>query len=240
MTQTFVRYSPDVEKADPNFQTNLATAIDDMKRFISHSVEVTPGRHATRDAHAQGYGLARGEVEILSGLPAAYAQGIYVRPGRHEAMVRFSNGSHLVASDVVLGNVTGLALKIFGIEGRTLLEDEPDTGTFDYANINYPVFFANTIEHYVFIHELIFGITPPTGKETPESKRAQTVQFVYGFLTGKGKLAPEDWAWEELGAFLSLSQIKSVNLLLSTYWTMGPCATASMWPKSALLPSSEL
>jgi hypothetical protein len=47
-----------------------------------------------RDAHAKGYGLARGEFEILSRVPGAYAQGIYSKPGRHEAMVRFSNGTN--------------------------------------------------------------------------------------------------------------------------------------------------
>ncbi|HSE23414.1 MAG TPA: hypothetical protein VLB68_17225 [Pyrinomonadaceae bacterium] len=31
----------------------------------------------------------------------------------------------------------------------------------------------------------------------------------------------EQWAWEELGAFLRLAQTKPINLLLSTYWTMG-------------------
>jgi hypothetical protein len=36
-----------------------------------------------------------------------------------------------------------------------LLEDEPDSGTFDHAMINHPVFFANTVEHYVFIQELM-------------------------------------------------------------------------------------
>ena len=41
-----------------------------------------------------------------------------------------------------------MALKIFDVTGPTLLEDEPDTGTFDYATINAPVFFCNTVEHY--------------------------------------------------------------------------------------------
>jgi hypothetical protein len=37
-----------------------------------------------------------------------------------------------------------LALEIFGIDGAILL-DEPDTHNFDYANINAPVFFWNTV-----------------------------------------------------------------------------------------------
>ncbi len=35
-----------------------------------------------------------------------------------------------------------------------MLDDEPDSGTFDYANINAPIFFCNTVAHYLFIHNL--------------------------------------------------------------------------------------
>src|ERR1700742_979046 len=60
-----------------------------------------------RNAHAKGYGLARGEVEILTGIPKEYAQGIYAKPGRHEAMARFSNGTSHVGDDRFLGPITG-------------------------------------------------------------------------------------------------------------------------------------
>jgi catalase len=135
--------------------------------------------------------------------------------------VRFSNGSHQTGADALLGSVTGLGLKLFGIDGPTLLEDEPDSGTFDYAMINYPVFFANTVEHYVFIHELIlFSGAPPTNESADQAKE-RAYQFLHDFLTGRDTLPPEEWAWDELGVFLALAQIKPINLLLSTYWTMG-------------------
>jgi hypothetical protein len=38
----------------------------------------------------------RAEVEILNGLPAEYAQGIYAKPGAHDALIRFSNGSPML------------------------------------------------------------------------------------------------------------------------------------------------
>jgi catalase len=62
------------------------------------SVESEGIGRMVRDAHAKGYGLARGEFEILSGMPGEYAQGIYAKPGRHEAMVRFSNGTNHVGN----------------------------------------------------------------------------------------------------------------------------------------------
>src|SRR5215510_15687477 len=222
MTQTFVRYSPAVEQNEPDFEQTLRQVLDDMKQHMHGSLKTEGIGLVVRNAHAKGYGLARGEGEILSGMPREYAQGIYARPGRHEAMVRFSNGTNHVGGDRFLGPITGIGLKIFGIEGKTLLEDEPDSHTFDYALINHPVFFVNTVAHYVFIQRLFANLgTAPPANLTPEEKQAGLHRILYNFVTGKGTLAPEQWAWEELGAFLRLTQTKPVNLLLSTYWTMG-------------------
>ena len=80
--------------------------------------------------------------------------------------------------DAQLGNVCGIGLKIFGVAGPTLLEDEPNSGTLGYALINHPTFFVNTVEHYIFIHELmLFGSTPPPN-DTPALARARTHQFL--------------------------------------------------------------
>jgi len=125
----FVRYSSGIEAPDPNYDSALQTVLEDLRKQVRASPKLEGGR-AVRNAHAKGYGLARGEVEILGDFPAEYAQGIYATPGRHEALVRFSNGTAHLNADKVLGAVCGIGLKIFGIEGRKLLEDEPDGKTF--------------------------------------------------------------------------------------------------------------
>ena len=136
--------------------------------------------------------------------------------------VRFSNGTAHAGPDRFLGAVCGIGLKLFGIDGPTLLEDEPDSRTFDYALINHPTFFANTVEHYAFIHRLFVGVgTAPISSELPEERRAKAYRLLHDWVTGEGTLPPEEWAWKELGAVLQLAQLKFVNLLLSTYWTMG-------------------
>jgi hypothetical protein len=223
MTQQFVRYSPEVERTDPAFEKTIQTVVAATQGYVAGSVEAEGIKQAVRDAHATGYGLVRGEIEILDGAPPAYAQGIYATPGRHEALIRFSNGNPHIGEDARLGNGVGMGLKLLGVEGPTLLEDEPDSSTFDYAMINHPIFFANTVEHYVFIQQLflLFGGADTAANGSPELARARQHQFLYNFLTGMGKLPPEEWAWEELGAFLSFRQLKPINLLLSTYWTMG-------------------
>ncbi|QDN80125.1 catalase family protein [Streptomyces sp. S1A1-7] len=216
MAAQFVRYTPDVEDDDPNFDRNLQTVIEKTERYIAESVEAGGTGRALRDAHAKGYGLVRGEVEILDGLPPEYAQGIYATPGTHDALIRFSNGSPHAGADTRLGAATGLALKIFDIPGPTLLEDEPDSGTFDYANINGPIFFCNTVEHYLFIQELFLDAPAYFSQGRPGAHR-----FYTEFVTGKGTLDQDNWAWDEFLAFLRLSKTPPANLLLSSYWTMG-------------------
>jgi hypothetical protein len=218
----FVRYSSGIEAPDPNFDAALQIVLEGLREQVAASPKLDGGGLAIRNAHAKGYGLARGEVEILSDIAPEYAQGIYSRPGKHEAMVRFSNGQPHVGIDRVLGAVCGIGLKIFGIEGKKLLEDEPDSTTFDYAMINYPIFFANTVEHYIFVLKIgAQASAPPPPTELPQEKRARIGRFLHDFVTGMGTLEPESWAWEELAAIAQFIQIPFVNLLLSSYHTMG-------------------
>jgi hypothetical protein len=239
MTQTFVRFTPDVERPEPTFEQHMQTILETTLRYIEGSVKAEGIGRAVRDAHAKGYGLARAEVEILAGTPPEYAQGIYATPGRHEAVVRFSNGSPHSGADALLGTALGMGLKIFGIDGPTLLEDEPDSGTFDYAMINHPVFFANTVEHYMLIQDLFLRPRQATSssKESPDVARARFHQSLYDFLTGCGKLPPEKWAWEPLFVLLGARGKPIVNLLLGTYWTMAAVRHGAFIAKVRVTPT---
>ncbi|HEY7123592.1 MAG TPA: catalase family protein [Ktedonobacterales bacterium] len=238
MTQTFVRYTPEVERPEPLFDEHLHTILDTTVRYIEASVQAEGIGQAVRDAHAKGYGLARAEVEILAGTPSEYAQGIYATPGRHEAVVRFSNGSPHSAADALLGTALGMGLKLFGIEGPTLLEDEPDSGTFDYALINHPVFFSNTVEHYLLIQPIFLRPRPaPSSQGSADLARARLHQTLYDFLTGCGKLPPERWAWEPLFVLLGARGKPIVNLLLNTYWTMGAVRHGDYLAKVRVAPT---
>ncbi|HVG00841.1 MAG TPA: catalase family protein [Chloroflexia bacterium] len=235
MPQGFVKYSPAIEQPEPDFDKGLQTAIAATKGYIEDSVESEGLNRAVRDAHAKGYGLARAEVEILGGLAPEYAQGIYARPGRHEALIRFSNGSPHTGADTRLGMGVGIGLKLFGIDGQTLLEDEPDSQTFDLSMINGPIFFCNTVKHYVFIQRLFLDMESylRRGKQGAH-------QFLHDWVTGMGTLEPEDWAWDELIAFLKLKAgMQSVNLLLYTYWTMAAVRHGEYVAKVRAAPAKE-
>lgn len=65
MAQDFVRYSPDVERADPSFEQSLQTVIENIRRHMSASFKTKGIGKVVRDAHARGYDLARGHTESL-------------------------------------------------------------------------------------------------------------------------------------------------------------------------------
>ena len=231
MSSRFVPYTPDVEAIDPDFDKKLQIVIGKTERYIAESVASEGTGLAVRDAHAKGYGLVRGEIEILDQLPAEYAQGIYATPGKHNALVRFSNGSPHAGADARLGRATGLALKMFDIDGPTLLEDEPGSRTFDYLLINAPIFFCNTVDHYLFIQELFLDAPRYFAQGAPGRHR-----FYSEFVTGKGTLEQDEWAWDEFLAFLQVQQRALVNVLLSTYFTMGAVRHGDYIAKVRLAP----
>jgi hypothetical protein len=240
MTPDFLGYDPDLERSDPRFEDSLRRVVETTRRYVAESMHSEASGMAVRDAHAKGYGLVRGEVEILDGIPPQYAQGIYSKPGRHEALIRFSNGSAHLGPDRRLGNAIGMGLKMFGVDGPTLLEDEPDSGTFDYALINHPVFFVNTVEHYAYLQELFLQRgAPPPANDTPEQAHARFRQFLYDFLTGMGRLPVEQWAWDELFAFVSFGALEPRNLLLQKYWTMGAVRHGDYVAKVRVAPVNE-
>jgi hypothetical protein len=234
MTSGFVPYTPDVEVIEPGFDENLTTVIDKTEDYIAKSATAEGPRGTVRDAHAKGYGVVRGEVEILGGLPVEYAQGIYASPGTHGALIRFSNGSPHAGADARLGTSVGLALKMFDIPGECLLEDEPDTHTFDYTNINAPIFFCNTVEHYLFLQDLFLQASTYFAHGPAGAHR-----FYTDFVTGKGTLDEDDWAWDELMAMLRLKMIPSVNALLSSYWSMGAVRHGDYIAKVRIAPDSD-
>jgi hypothetical protein len=233
MATQFVKYTPDVEAVDPQFDEKMRSVVEATERYVADSVADEGLGRAVRDAHATGYGLVRGEVEILDGLPPEYAQGIYATPGRHDALARFSNGSPHTGADARLGAAVGIGLKIFDIDGQVLLEDEPDARTFDYANINAPVFFANSINTYLFSQDLFLH----ANRYFAEGIRGRNRLF-REFVTGKGTLGEDEWIWDEFLAFLRLAALPSRNLLVSTYWTMGAVRHGDYIAKVRIAPAA--
>jgi hypothetical protein len=234
MSSEFVRYSPEIETIDPLIEELMAQIIEWWEKKVRESPTTEGTGRAVRGAHAKTLGVVRAEVEILGDVPARYAQGIYAKPGRHGALIRFSMASNHLGPDAQLGPGQGFAIKIFDVDGTKLVEDEPNSTTFDLVLKNSPIFIANTAKHYLFIQEI--------GNDTPKylaRGKAGFHDLLTDFLTGKGTLERSEWAWDELFAYVKAAQTPVRNPLLSTYWTMAAVRHGDYVAKVRVAPDAE-
>jgi hypothetical protein len=235
MSSKFVRYSPGIETIDPNIDELMAQIIEFWEKKGRESPRTEGTGRAVRGAHAKPFGVAKAELEILHSVPAPYAQGIYAKPGRHDALIRFSSASPHLGPDAQLGAALGFAIKVFDVEGPKLVEEEPDSTTFDLVLKNSPIFVANTAKHYLFIQE----ITTNLPKYLAHGK-AGFHELLTDFLTGKGTLEQSEWAWDELLAFVrTATQTPVRNPLLTTYWTMAAVRHGDYVAKIRVAPAAD-
>jgi hypothetical protein len=110
MSSEFIRYTPEIETIDPHIDQLLAQIIDFWEKKAQESPSTEGTGRALRGVHAKSFGVVKAEVEILTDVPAPYAQGIYTKPGHHGALIRFSSASNHLGPDAQLGSVLGFAI----------------------------------------------------------------------------------------------------------------------------------
>jgi hypothetical protein len=235
MSPDFVHYSPDIETIDPNIDELLEQIIPFWQKKVRESAKTEGAAHALRGAHSKSFAFVRADVEILDDVPAPYAQGIYGRPGRHGALIRYSSSSGHLGADALLGGGQGFAIKIFDVDGPTLLEDEPDGTTFDLVLKNNPIFIANTAKHYLFFQEIVDNVPTYLARG-----KAGFHQLLSDYLTCKGTLERPDWAWDELFAFVRVAtQTPVQNPVLTTFWTMAAVRHGDYVAKVRVAPAAD-
>lgn len=92
-----------------------------------------------RDQHPKHHGCVRATFTVAKGLPEHLRVGVFRQPLTYHAVIRFSNGA---AKDDNVPDARGMAIKLLGVEGPSLIEGEADAGTQDFILIDHPVFFA--------------------------------------------------------------------------------------------------
>jgi hypothetical protein len=102
-------------------------------------------RPALRDAHAKDTGLVKAFFEVDEDLARDYRQGVFAEPRTYEAWIRFSNGNCEHRSDRWF-DARGMAIKLTGVPGKKLLDDEPQAQ--DFILVNSPAFFVDDLRRY--------------------------------------------------------------------------------------------
>ncbi len=110
------------------------------------------GRGTRRDAHPKHHGVVRASFEILRDVPDDLAYGLFAKPDRFHAYIRFSNGSPKPMPGGSLQHdsipdVRGMSIKLLGVPGQKLVDDEK--GTHDFVLASHPVFFTRDLGAYL-------------------------------------------------------------------------------------------
>ena len=111
-------------------------------------------RHGTaeRAGNTKTYGLLAAEFEVLE-LPEKLRCGLFAAPRRFEAWVRFGGPGPRVTPDIRNNGVLSLGVKVLGVPGETLLEDESHTQ--DFSAISAPTFTTPDVYENAKLQRLI-------------------------------------------------------------------------------------
>ncbi len=143
-------------------EARAATAIGDAieigltRRAEARRKTGEPGNFARqrpfiRDAHPKAHGCVRANFRVTPNLPADLAKGVFA-PGRsYCAWVRFSNSNEDPDRSDAEEDGRGMAIKLLGVDGETLLEEHKNAGTQDFIMISHPVFFINDAQDYATV-----------------------------------------------------------------------------------------
>ena len=83
---------------------------------------------------------------MLDNIPAEYRHGVFASPSSYKAWLRISPGQGETESDTIT-HARGFSLKLTGVPGTKLLDDEKETQ--DFLFINSPVFFTGDNRDYI-------------------------------------------------------------------------------------------
>lgn len=116
-----------------------------------------PPGNTRRDAHPKAIGCVKAEFKVEPNLPEELRVGVFKEPRTYPTYIRFSNASTTIQADS-RRDIRGMAIKLLGVAGEKLLEDEKDETTQDFLVISTPNFInQNLIDFYGTLQALRGG-----------------------------------------------------------------------------------
>jgi hypothetical protein len=123
------------ERTLPDEQAITEAIAEQMATFIRNHYSAGT---AQRAGNTKTYGVVRGEFEVLPNLPPRMRQGIFAASTTYRAWVRFGGPGPLSPPDIEDNGILSIGIKLMGVEGLKLIEDERMTQ--DFTGISAPTF----------------------------------------------------------------------------------------------------
>jgi hypothetical protein len=112
------------EKVQPNEEAHLQDIIDTFT--IQMRGLWTPG-YFERGGNTKTHGIVRAELTVRDDLPEKMRRGIFADPRTYRAWVRFSGPGPYVTPDIDDVGFMSMSIKLMGVPGPKLMEDEKFT-----------------------------------------------------------------------------------------------------------------
>jgi len=119
-----VRLGPAEEDVPADEERNTRAVIDEIALFIRENY---PAGGAQRFGNTKTYGVLRAEFEVRGDLPANLRRGLFAEPRSYRAWVRFSGPGPFVPPDLEDYGQCSCAIKVMGVPGPKLMDDERET-----------------------------------------------------------------------------------------------------------------
>jgi hypothetical protein len=115
------------ETMQPGENEDVQTMIDEMRRHLV--IDFPPGGFE-RAGNTKTHGLVRGELMIHDNLPESFRHGLFAAPKAYQCWVRFSGPGPHVEPDIDDVGFVSISIKVMGVEGEKLWDDEKHTQDF--------------------------------------------------------------------------------------------------------------
>jgi hypothetical protein len=116
------------------------------------------GGVALRAGNTKTHGLLRARLEVLPNLSPALAQGIFRTARSYPAWVRVAGPGPLAPPDLDDNGILSLSIKVMGVDGPKLLDDE--RATQDFTAISAPTFTTPNVKENIALQRRIGDDTP--------------------------------------------------------------------------------
>lgn len=217
------RYDPFLDLPHPG-EVEAAEEISKVMLKIGATTYADEG-HAIRTVHAKSHGLLKAEMQIPSDLPPRLAQGLFARPGRHEAIMRFST----IPGDILDDGVStprGVAIKILNVDGPRLQGSEGAT-TQDFIFVDGPRFAASSARSFLKSLKLVAATTDKA--EGAKKALSAVMRRIEGLIEAAGG---------ESDAIKALGGQPAVHILGETFWSQLPIRFGDYVAKLQLAPDA--
>ena len=135
----------------------------EITRQITEQMTAFLGKHyqhsiAERAGNTETYGLLKAQFEILPLHEERLKKGIFKKPAIYPAWVRFAGPGPLVTPDIKNNGILSIGIKLMGVEGKKLIDDEKMTQ--DFLGISAPTFTTPNIIENLKLQKQIYKGTP--------------------------------------------------------------------------------